>query len=352
MKNIFVLPTDKPSRLHNKNGELGNYPSTKLYIEDFKGNQHNSFHIYITSDDEIKEGDWYFLESVTTKNMVLKANESKISTNCNKIILTTDQDLIKDGVQAIDDDFLEWFIKNPSCEKVEVRKIGEEWIYNADVPKEETKTNLEKDIFENLKEYYKNIPREKVLEDWNKSAHLDNVGPTVEEFIENSNKEIFKNLKTISSKDIDPEFVDIVNDSFWELIDDNEERLENIFHEIDDKLVRYSTEESEYWHHYKIGVLDGLKWQEQNYDKKYSEQDMQEAGEKWVFETNDHKWSNNDDTAGDNYGSFIQGAKWQAERMFTYDELRQIAYNAYCLGQLEEPTENKYNLWIQQFKNK
>jgi len=48
--------------------------------------------------------------------------------------------------------------------------------------------------------------------------------------------------------------------------------------------------------------------------------------------------------------SFKEGAKWQQERMYTYDELRQIAYNAYCLGQLEEPTENKYNLWIQQFK--
>jgi hypothetical protein len=38
-----------------------------------------------------------------------------------KIILTTDQDLIKDGVQAIDDEFLEWFVKNPSCEWVEIQ---------------------------------------------------------------------------------------------------------------------------------------------------------------------------------------------------------------------------------------
>ena len=41
---------------------------------------------------------------------------------CRKIILTTDQDLIKDGVQAIDDEFSEWFVKNPSCESVEVIK--------------------------------------------------------------------------------------------------------------------------------------------------------------------------------------------------------------------------------------
>lgn len=36
---------------------------------------------------------------------------------------------------------------------------------------------------------------------------------------------------------------------------------------------------------------------------------LEEEAEKWVFETNGHKWSNNDDTAGDNYGSFIAGAK-------------------------------------------
>jgi hypothetical protein len=54
----------------------------------------------------------------------------------------------------------------------------------------------------------------------------------------------------------------------------------------------------------------------------------------------------------DLYDGFIAGAKWQQERMYTYDELRQIAYNAYCKGQLDEPTEGKFNLWIQQFKKK
>ena len=28
---------------------------------------------------------------------------------------------------------------------------------------------------------------------------------------------------------------------------------------------------------------------------------------RWCFETNGHKWSNNDDTLPDNYGSFIAG---------------------------------------------
>jgi len=42
----------------------------------------------------------------------------------------------------------------------------------------------------------------------------------------------------------------------------------------------------------------------------------------------------------------------EKEKSYTYDEIRTIAYNAYCLGQLDEPTEGKYNLWIQQYKKK
>ena len=46
----------------------------------------------------------------------------------------------------------------------------------------------------------------------------------------------------------------------------------------------------------------------------------------------------------------IFGAKWQAKRMYTYDDIRFIAYNAFCLGQMDNPTENKFNGWIEQFK--
>ena len=51
---------------------------------------------------------------------------------------------------------------------------------------------------------------------------------------------------------------------------------------------------------------------------------------------------------------FTEGAKWQQEQdsetMYTYDEVRAIAYKAYCIGQLDEPTEGKFNQWIHQFK--
>lgn len=48
---------------------------------------------------------------------------------------------------------------------------------------------------------------------------------------------------------------------------------EEIFNIIDNTRCRYSTEESEFWKHYRIGVLDGLKWQslEKGYNKAVEE---------------------------------------------------------------------------------
>jgi len=135
MKNIHLLPTEKPSRLY-KDGE-----KLKLNIESYGVNNQN---IYITSDEEIKPNEWYLFDG-NVKLLFLSDKEFNEGNNPNnsnprvtdfnkKIILTTDQDLIADGVQAIDDEFLEWFVNNPSCDEVKTRKIGNEWIYNADIP--------------------------------------------------------------------------------------------------------------------------------------------------------------------------------------------------------------------------
>ena len=118
MKNIHILPTDKPSRLLY----LGTSKELTLLslALTFRTFERSTQHIYITSDEEIKEGDWCYN---SINNNVYKKEIDKLSFAYEyKIILTTDQDLIKDGVQKIADDFLEWFIKNPNCEKVEIRK--------------------------------------------------------------------------------------------------------------------------------------------------------------------------------------------------------------------------------------
>ena len=118
MKNLHILPTDKPSRLRIH--ECGQLFLSVNFI--YEINDENKKHIYITSDEEITRNDyWLNVDNNTISNgeMFELANDAP---SCKKIILTTDQDLIKDGVQAIDDEFLEWFVKNPNCEEVGVNK--------------------------------------------------------------------------------------------------------------------------------------------------------------------------------------------------------------------------------------
>ena len=121
MKNIHLQLTSQLSRLVKIYNEADKKLfELKLDIEvndNFKEYQN----IYITSDEEIKAEDYFWKPDC---NMIFKA-EYTPHKGCQKVILTTDQDLIDDGVQAIDDTFLEWFVKNPSCEFVDV---GYGWI--------------------------------------------------------------------------------------------------------------------------------------------------------------------------------------------------------------------------------
>jgi hypothetical protein len=135
MKNIFVLPTDKPSRLLQclKVIEL----LDKEWLSPIGKVNRN---IYITNSEKPKEGDWVYennLNQETKIYQIIKRDGRLMffrfrsvpiwldenQHGCKKIILTTDVDLIKDGVQAIDDAFLEWFVKNPSCESVKVERL-------------------------------------------------------------------------------------------------------------------------------------------------------------------------------------------------------------------------------------
>lgn len=157
MKNIHILPTDKPSRLFKAGIEFIFDISEVKYTERYK-ELHNyiNHNIYITSDEEIKEGDWFYepinnciLKYDSKSNKLIKAIFSGL---CKKIILTTDQDLIKDGVQAIDDEFLEWFVKNPSCQKIligiEIWNDGG-FSYRIIIPKEEPKQETLEEVAKN-----------------------------------------------------------------------------------------------------------------------------------------------------------------------------------------------------------
>ena len=151
MKNIILLPTEKASRLYlyDEILKLGD-----LVIVTIKYTGAVNQHLYITNDEEIKVGD-YFIESLGLPDSYLVHKLSKewkdkesFYRRCTKVILTTDADLIEDRVESIDDEFLEWFVKNPNCEEVEIHHLrikdqetGEifHYIYEIDTPKKEPK---------------------------------------------------------------------------------------------------------------------------------------------------------------------------------------------------------------------
>lgn len=62
-----------------------------------------------------------------------------------------------------------------------------------------------------------------------------------------------------------------------------------------------------------ISVFDLNKSKYINKILSLSDEDIRKGAENWVFVKNSKKWSNNDNTAGDNFGSFIAGAKWVLE---------------------------------------
>lgn len=89
--------------------------------------------MYILEDSEVKDGEYGIClnlvrEGFKSHQAVFKMNASQRTAmeelggrkkaEVFKIILTTNPALIKDGVQKINDVFLDYFIKNPSCKEV------------------------------------------------------------------------------------------------------------------------------------------------------------------------------------------------------------------------------------------
>jgi hypothetical protein len=152
MKNIHLLPT-------NPNDETGG----GIWVKKTR----DWCNIYITSNENLKEGDWV----LTPTNDVIQWAKV-FRPDGEKIILTTDSTLIADGVQAIDDEFLEWFVKNPSCEEVKLKdskKVKEHiwdgsnngeiiWEKEIIIPQEEPKQ-------ETLEEYSNGLYKQSLKDD-------------------------------------------------------------------------------------------------------------------------------------------------------------------------------------------
>jgi len=174
MKNLFLLPTNKPSRLIIYSTLLNDFRLLDKPIEDWKHKKN----IYITNDEEIKLGEWVIYtngikihcKKIDSKEDVELANIE--NSGVLKIILTTDQELIKNGIQPIPDEFLEWFVKNPSCESVEVKcyskfNDGDFTDYKIIIPKEEPKQgSMSEAIKKVINDKLQEEPKQETLEEY------------------------------------------------------------------------------------------------------------------------------------------------------------------------------------------
>jgi hypothetical protein len=294
MKNIHILPTDKPSRLR--------YFDSKLEIMSLIPKKSDIVfqNIYITSDEEIKAGDkilnptnevqtciglekgigtdnicWIKVKETTTLQQIL---------NSQKIILTTDQDLIANGVQAIDDDFLEWFVNNSNCEEVkvelhEVSFVVTDNIYKIIIPKEE---------------------------------------PKIDSIFNEANVRFSETLDKLS---------------------DNSLKQETTFEE--DEII-------------DISDHDGIGNAVDNLNNEPPQETLEEVAENaFVIFQNENPIVPQKHILPFKLG-YIKGAKWQAERMYSEEDLREAFKSCYTpfsfdrIGDLEQD----FNKWFEQFKKK
>ena len=154
--------TDKPTWFH-KSILTGILRKSSSCINDMK--QAYGVNIHITSDEKFVKDDYITdgIEVIRATPKLVDAQGLVNRRDWKKIILSTDEELIKDGVQKIGEGFLKWFMDNPDCEYIEVGKTNklidnyadnekDKWevtyhIYNPDnQPKFEESTDTTVDI--------------------------------------------------------------------------------------------------------------------------------------------------------------------------------------------------------------
>lgn len=153
MKNIFFLSTKKLTKIHFEQSGLflsPNYQISSSINSIVKGRT-----IYITNDEKPKIDDWcinteyeivFKVDEIKEFNNIIKSkNDSFVYDFCKKIVLTHDLDLIDDGVQEIPTFFLEWFVKNSSCEQI---KVFEDYVQLKNACKEQCETKNCHSFFE------------------------------------------------------------------------------------------------------------------------------------------------------------------------------------------------------------
>jgi hypothetical protein len=109
---VVMLPTEKASNICIEHDERGHIHYNKSGFYPVDGIRQ---YLYITSDDEIKEGDWYY--SPETKQVYNQSNH-ETSLPCKKIVATTDIQITSDFstpgqtfVPSIPESFIQAYMK-------------------------------------------------------------------------------------------------------------------------------------------------------------------------------------------------------------------------------------------------
>jgi hypothetical protein len=162
MKNIFLARTGAPTRLYkNAQGVFELRDKQERVTDETSQN----YWMYIITEESFSQGDFITDDYVSASRVRSTTIEALKENGCyeqfKKVILTTHGYLINEGIQSIDDEFLEWFVKNPSCEFVHVIKnpFHEPTIYRYKIiiPQEEPKQDRLKEL------YLKNNPKKAIV---------------------------------------------------------------------------------------------------------------------------------------------------------------------------------------------
>ena len=300
-RNLWVIPTDKPSRLHYYN-HIDLLGLSKEYLKWKQGRN-----IYITSDEEIKEGDWLIDDKY--KQLMKYFGEGSLLISSKKIILTTDQDLIKDNVQAIDDEFIEWFVKNPSCEYIEIENVYDKFL-NGD----------KRSVSDFRKKYKIIIPKEEP-----KQCDICNMYPRLEGT--NKCESCYSVVRQVLEQD--PRFKDT-------LLPDLRKKQETSSVGVGNQIFKIVLDEK--CRPNKVSMI------ETDNNSALKKQETLEEGYNRIFDNRLDRVLK---------AGFIAGAKWQQERSYSEEEVIRILIKAYeDIGKRKIPNQVVLAKWFEQFKKK
>jgi hypothetical protein len=350
-RNVHLIKTDEPTGIFESNTGLQFSIRDKVRVEPLKG-----FHIYITDDSKIQEGDYgigfaHGIRGVGRGYYVFKqdgTSSGKLNALCEgskKVIMTTDPNLAPD-VQKIDDDFLEWFVAHPSCEYIQTTELslfngdtGESGHYKYEIiiPQAEAKLDLEKEMFDLEQEL--GIPS---------NLRWHNSKPKQEDIFEEAKSALREYI--LANKEKVTEDLQEMRDQCQE-----ESKWDKLNEELDNALDSMTPEQWDIW---KVRFMESQKQEVLTYSELAKKEERvfnstlteQEAVKRERKHTSEYPYLYR---VGYHQGS-IDGAKRQAEKSYSEEDVLDLLYkrDLYLLNRYEEIELELPEDWLKQIKNK